>query len=195
MIYSKNILSGYVILRGTAMIHFPMLLVMLFVPRYTGDGWLYGWRLGVPIPERDSLNFGGGWVWYWLAVTQHVLLSFLHLSNTISFAGTGSMAKMAIEGLKMLTILAQVLNFIIGMNLFGTAPPVTGMTQDERIIKMWLMVEISLTVSLLVSNILGMAFKFCHWPDFGEISIELERDMKLDYLASEDPQLIISVLC
>ena len=80
-----------------------------------------------------------------------------------------------------------MLNFIIGMNLFGTAPPVSDMTQDERIIKMWLMVEISLTVSLLVSNILGMAFKFCHWPDFGEISIELERDLKLDYLASEDP--------
>ena len=207
MIYSKNILSGYVILRGTAMIHVPMLLVMLFVPRYTGDTegdgwecelgveWLCGWRFGVPIPERDSLVFGGGWVWYWLAVTQHFLLSILHLSNTVSFGDCGSIAKMAIEGLKMLTILAQVLNFIIGMNLFGTAPPVSQMTQDERIIKLWLMVEILLTVSLLASNILGMCFKFRKWPDFGTISIELERDLKLDYLASEDPQLIISVLC
>ena len=191
MIYSKNILSGYVILRGTAMIHLPMLIVMLAVPRYTDDGW----KFGIPCPERDSLSFGGGWIWYLIAVTQHVFLSFLHLSNTISVAELGSMFKMAIEGLKMLTILAQVLNFIVGMNLFGTAPPVNDMTQDERIIKMWLMIEISLTVSLLVSNILGMAFKFCHWPDFGEISIELERDLKLDYLASEDPQLIISVLC
>ena len=81
------------------------------------------------------------------------------------------------------------------MNLFGNAPPVSQMSQEDRIIKMWLIIEISLSLSLLLSNILGMMLKFRHWPDFGQISIELEMDYKLDYLASEDPQLIIGVLC
>ena len=78
------------------------------------------------------------------------------------------------------------------MNLFGNAPPVSIMPNDDKIFKMWLLVEISLTICLLLSNIVGMLLRFCHWPDFGTISIELENDMKKDYLASDDPQLLIS---
>ena len=85
-----------------------------------------------------------------------------------------------------------MLNFLLGMNLFGNAPPVNNMSNDDKLIKMWLIVEICLTVSLLISNILGMTFRFISWPEFGSISIELEHDLKLDYLASEDPQLLIS---
>ena len=99
---------------------------------------------------------------------------------------------MSLEGFKMLTILAQVLNFIMGMNLFGNAPPVSIMSNDDRLIKMWLLVEISLTICLLLSNIVGMLLRFCHWPDFGSITIEQEKDMTKDYLASDDPQLLIS---
>ena len=60
------------------------------------------------------------------------------------------------------------------------------MTTDERLFKMWLMIEIMHPVSLLFGNILGMGMKFLVWPEFGNITIET-KDLKLDYLASEDP--------
>ena len=61
------------------------------------------------------------------------------------------------------------------------------MTTDERLFKMWLMIEILHPVSLLFGNIIGIGMKFLGlWPEFGDISIET-RDLKLDYLASEDP--------
>ena len=176
------------------MIHIPMLMVMLFWPRYEKGEW----EFGIPIPASDNTSFDGGRTWYWIAVMQHLVLSFLHLNTMVSvtaLSGGGSLLPLSIEGFKMISILSQVLNFIIGMNLFGNAPPVSRMSQEDRIIKMWLIIEISLSLSLLLSNILGMMLKFRHWPDFGQISIELEMDYKLDYLASEDPQLIIGVLC
>ena len=110
MIHSKNILSGYVILRGTAMIHIPMLMVMLFIPRYSYSRYEKGeWELGIPIPASDNTNFDGGKTWYWIAVMQHLVLSFLHLNTMVSvtaLSGGGSLLPLSIEGFKMISILS-----------------------------------------------------------------------------------------
>ena len=105
MIYSKNILAGYVILRGTALIHIPMLLIMLAVPRIDDKD---EWRFGIPIPATDNTSFDAGTTWYLVCIMQHILLSLLHLNTMISFEEfkTGSITPMAVEGFKMLTILA-----------------------------------------------------------------------------------------
>ena len=118
MIYSKNILAGYTILRGTAIIHIPLWLVMVLCPRY--DDQDTQWKFGIPIPEAESIIFSGGQFFWWIAFFQHLLLSGLHVVTFIhqeSFSG--SILPMALEGLKMITILAQVLLFISAMNLFG----------------------------------------------------------------------------
>ena len=105
MIYSKNILAGYVILRGTALIHIPMLLIMLAVPRIDDNN---EWRFGIPKPAADNRSFDGGATWYVVCIMQHVLLSLLHLNTMISFEEfrSGSITPMIVEGFKMLTILA-----------------------------------------------------------------------------------------
>ena len=164
---------------------------MMLMPRIDENN---EWRYGIPIPSRDNTSFDGGFIWYILTVWQHFILSLLFFITIFGadHITTKELLPMSIEGFKMLTILAQVLNFIMGMNLFGNAPPVSIMSNDDRLIKMWLLVEISLTICLLLSNIVGMLLRFCHWPDFGTISIEHDKEKTKDYLASDDPQLLIS---
>ena len=105
MIHAKNILSGYVILRGTFMIHIPMLMVMLFWPRYEKGEW----EFGIPIPASDNTSFDGGRTWYRIAVMQHLVLSVLHLNTMVSvtaLSGGGSLLPLSIEGFKMISILS-----------------------------------------------------------------------------------------
>ena len=74
MIYSKNILAGYVIFRGTAIIHIPMFLIIMLWPRIDENN---EWRMGIPYPEMDNTSFDGGWIWYWISVWQHAILSVI----------------------------------------------------------------------------------------------------------------------
>ena len=57
---------------------------------------------------------------------------------------------------------------------------------------MWLWIEFCYTLSLLVGNICGILFRFCHKPYYGHIDVEAIKDLKMDFLASEDSQFLIS---
>ena len=127
MINSKNILTGYIILRGTALIHLPLVLIMLLLPR-VHDG---GLAIGIPRPQPDNTNFDGGHVWYTLAVTMHILLAFLHIFTFSEIPDQLKTVTTYMEGLKMLTILADVLNLIMAMNLFSRAPPYDELDKDD----------------------------------------------------------------
>ena len=105
MIYSKNILAGYVIFRGTALIHVPMLLIMLFWLRIDENNEL---QYGIPYPERDNTSFDGGWIWYVIALWQHAVLSAIWAMTlfwTSDELAKGSIWPMSFEGFKMITIL------------------------------------------------------------------------------------------
>ena len=90
-----------------------------------------------------------------------------------------------------MAILAQVLNFIMAMILFINAPPNEGMTPDEQVFKVWLMLEILMVVSLVVTNVLytfGRSFE----RNKLSLSIDDTTDLNVDFLASETTQLAIA---
>ena len=169
MIGSQHILSGYVILRGSFQMHIAMFLGMIIF---------------VKAPE-DEVNFQGASLWYIVAIGQHLALSFIHLSTF--FKADGS--QIILEAFKIMTILAQVMTFVMAMMLFVNAPPNEGMTNDEQVFKVWLMLEILMLVSLVVTNVLIILLRSFERSKL-TLSIDDDTtDINVDYLASETTQL------
>ena len=65
------------------------------------------------------------------------------------------------------------------------------MTQDEQIFKVWLMLEILMVVSLIVTNVLYTLVRSFERNKL-ELSIDTTQDVNVDFLASESTQLAIA---
>ena len=142
----------------------------------------------VQVPALDNPNFVGGTLWYYLAVTMHIVLSFLHVSAFMQWPRGFTNI---LEGFKIMTILAQVLNFITALTLFARAPPYGEIVYEEKVLKTWLMMEIILVGSLVFTNMIYVFFRTMERPKL-TLSIEPTKDHDMDYLSCEDPQLLIA---
>ena len=136
MIGSEHILSGYVILRGTFQIPIPMCIAMLIFIR--------------PPDEECQTFWQGASLWYNLAVVQHILLSLVHM-NAIYIYITGW--TLFLESIKIMAIIAEVLNFIMAMILFINSPPSHELKPEENSFKIWVMLEMLMIASLVLANI------------------------------------------
>ena len=136
MIGSEHILSGYVILRGSFQIHIPMCIAMLIFIR--------------PPDEECQTFWQGAALWYNLAVFQHILLSLVHM-NAIYIDISGW--PLFLESIKIMAIIAEVLNFIMAMILFINSPPSHELKPEENSFKIWVMLEMLMIASLVLANI------------------------------------------
>ena len=67
MIYNVSILRGYTALRGTSIMHIPMLVIHLALVRVPSAG------------EDGADYFPEAKIWYWYAVVMHALMAALHI--------------------------------------------------------------------------------------------------------------------
>ena len=66
MIYADSILNGYICLRGTLFLHFPMFIAMIVF---------------IQIPSDDiNVIFAAPWVhvWYYISLFLHFFIAILH---------------------------------------------------------------------------------------------------------------------
>ena len=112
--------------------------------------------------------------------------------NTIYIEITGW--TIFLESIKIMAIIAEVLNFIMAMILFINSPPSKDLKPEENIFKIWVMLEMLMIASLVLANIF---YVFARTWSRNKISISLStsdiQDTGVDYLASEDTQMIISM--
>ena len=89
MINTKNVLTGYVIIRGTYIVHAPMFGIMI---------WM---SVNGVCPSPESKNFEHGNWWWILALVLHFILGTQHLFSFFE----PSISEMLIEGFKIITVL------------------------------------------------------------------------------------------
>lgn len=124
-----------------------------------------------------------------MAASMHLVLSLLHFT---SFFSADKSIYMNIEALKMISILIQVLNFISAMTLFARAPPYMSLTNDEQILKLWLMIESVYVFSLFVTTIIYILIRSIERPKL-VMTLGDSKDKKNDFLSDEQPQLLITL--
>ena len=90
-------------------------------------------------------------MWYKLAVFQHILLALVYM-NAVYIEISGWL--LFLESIKIMAIIAEVLNFIIAMILFINSPPSYELKPEENVFKIWLMLEMLMIASLVLANIL-----------------------------------------
>ena len=143
MIYAYATLTGYVALRGSMMIHFAMLIVMLTFVRIPPEGHI------------DS-SFPGGGIWYIIACVMHAVMGLLHVSVFLQLPDGIMTAKV---GFQMVACLAQVLNFTTMLNLFANSPTWNNMTDEERIFEVWIFIEALNIMSTVACNVAFILFR------------------------------------
>ena len=119
MIFNYSILRGYTALRGTMVIHLPMLISMLVFVQIPSTECKA--EKGSPNPTQEC--FERGPYWYYLAIGLHALLAFLHILMIIENSDFGKKnqkkqnilpqyTSVYLESAKIFAIPLQVLNFI-----------------------------------------------------------------------------------
>ena len=138
MIHAYAILTGYIALRGSSVIHFSMLVAMIVFVR-------------IPPDEELLIAFPGGEAWYFYALFMHLILGFLHFTTMIQTIDAVETFK---EGLLMCAVLAEVLNFVTMLSLFAEAPMWSDMTSEERLFEIWLFVEALVIMGTVLVNVI-----------------------------------------
>ena len=108
MIFAYSILRGYTALRGTMVIHLPMLITMLIFISPPSTACFE------PETGKEIVCFDRATYWYYLALSLHALLTILHVLLLLEneFNALPQSSVIYIESAKIFAIPLQVLNFI-----------------------------------------------------------------------------------
>ena len=91
-------LRGYTALRGTSIMHIPMLVAHLAVVRVPGAR-----------NENEVDYYPEAEVWYWFAAFMHILMAVLHI---LGFYEARAI-ELYVECARILSVILQILNLII----------------------------------------------------------------------------------
>ena len=105
MIYNVSILHGYTALRGTSLIHLPMLITHIFF-------------ISPPKGDEGMQAYPEAWYWYIYAGIMHFILAGIHLAG---FFRTKYVA-LYLDSIRILSVILQVLNFILMAQMWVLAP-------------------------------------------------------------------------
>ena len=86
-----------------------------------------------------------------------------------------------------------MLNLITALTLFSRAPPYDTLTTDEKTLKTWLLIEITYIISLVAATMLHYFLRVTIGKPEIRLEYSSESDPKIDYLSSEDRQLLITI--
>ena len=119
MIYAFSVLEGYVSMRGSAMLHIPMFIVMLlWINPYVGEG----------VPERQDLDWAtpGANLWAKYGLVIHAVLGILQ--GLVYFNPTDGY-KIYIQSAQIVGVIGQILNFCMVARLYAISPPMATLTE------------------------------------------------------------------
>ena len=85
-----------------------------------------------------------------------------------------------------------MLNLITALTLFSRAPPYNDLTIEEQRLKTWLLIEITYVISLAAATSFHLILRSLERPKL-TLEYESERDRTVDYLGTEDTQLMITI--
>ena len=186
MIYSYSILTGYISLRGTIFLHLPMLIIMFFfvkVPK-ASEG------------EEDLEPLFWTWrIWYWFAFIMHGILTFMNVSLLYPMSSAVETVR---EGIQMVAVLAEILNFTTMLTLLAEdgsySLPWAEMTVSEKTFKLWIIIESLIFIMTVFTNVLYVLVRGCCRSS---ISIDLpsdHQDIGQDFLHAVENRLAIDLL-
>ena len=114
MIFNQSIISGYVVLQGTFVIHIPMLIMTCFFVNepWTMDPVVMDKMFGETADGRFSAVFGGhvGQA-YAFAIFMHVILALLSLFKTCATDDCLDRSHRTYKSTQLVAVLLEVGNF------------------------------------------------------------------------------------
>ena len=178
MIHNVSILQGYTALRGTSLIHFPMLivhLVLIRVPSHGGD-------IENVFPEAN--------IWYYYGAAMHFMLGAIHITG---FCEMDSAKALYLDSVRIISVVLQVLNFILICQMWVFAPQThQEMTWDQMKFDYWLFVEATLIFATVSANIL---FLFIRSLERNKLLLEIGsfHDEEADYISTIETQFNVNL--
>ena len=134
MIFNHSILSGYIVIQGSYVIHIPMLVAIYLFVQET-----------VPSDEhvRSTLFRGDVIGWYYLAISMHFLLAFLSMIKIHSdhwydtFPGT-------YKSVQVISVLLEILSFCKMLQLYGDSKMKHHLPESRGVQEFlfWILIEI-----------------------------------------------------
>ena len=108
MIFAHSIISGYVTLQGSANVHIPMLLAMMFFVRIPSDEEIVD-----VFPESVV-------AWFYFAAAMHVILGVLNLVTWMENSPDSTHAA-SFKSIQLVCVLAETVNLCLMLKLYGTS--------------------------------------------------------------------------
>ena len=130
------------------MLHFPMLIAC---------------AIFVPIPDQADLEITftaekGKWavIWYWTMIGCHAYLGLIHLATLLKFE---HVPEHIIIIFQTVGILAQMFNLCMMLQLFATAEIKGYHHEPSEDFKMWMLIEMFMTVTSMINTVLYMTLR------------------------------------
>lgn len=201
MIFAYSILRGYTALRGTMVIHLPMLISMIVFIRpppttceitreeCNENGVCQNVFIQEPCFERAEY-------WYYLAIGLHTLLAILHILLIVENAWDWlpQAADIYFESGRIFAIPLQVLNFIFQCTMFLTNPDLKDQNLAQQTFDFWIFVEALTMISIVFSNIIFVLVRNCRAEllplKFRSLS---STDTKQDYISTMETQFMVNI--
>ena len=108
MIFAHSIISGYVTLQGSANVHIPMLLAMMFFVRIPSDEEI------VDVFPQEIV------AWFYFAAAMHVILGFLNLITWLDKSPDETHAA-SFKSVQLVCVLMETVNLCLMLKLYGTS--------------------------------------------------------------------------
>ena len=150
MIFAHSILSGYMVLQGSYVVHIPMLITMLLLVRDM-------------IPTDDEVvqvMFRGSVIpWFWCAVTMHILLGLLSILKV--FTGFADSFQSGFKSIQLIFNLLEALNFCKMLQLYGNSKMSHHEKESKEVqdFRFWILIEICMVCITVGVPIIFLFFR------------------------------------
>ena len=142
MIYAYSVLTGYVTMRGSVFIHWPMLIAMLaFLSPFYGNQ--------IPLDEELEWQAASARFWIYFGTVLHFVLGALHLG---SFASVPPRADTYRLIMQILGVLGQVFNFTVVGYLYAGAPAPELLNESQKAFMGWIEIEVLMIAFIVLAN-------------------------------------------
>ena len=176
MIYNVSILHGYTALRGTSLIHLPMLITQLSIVR-------------IPAPDGVDCVFPEARYWYIYSAFMHLLLGLIHLGG---FCKT-KFSALYLDSVRILSVILQVLNFILMAQMWVKAPAeLVDFNAEQAHFDYWLFVEATMIFGTITSNIIFLLLRSCERSKL-EYNFTNEIDEEADFVSTIENQFLVNL--
>ena len=152
MIFVHSIISGYICLQGSFVIHIPMFLAMLNFVEVPDRCDLV---LGFPRNEDVSRWTGPEHIeaWYKFCLALHAILALIHLASIFCDEFIDQYLASGFMIVQLSAVLLQIANLCYMLNLYGNSVlQGTTITPEARLFQFWILIEISVMFCTIINS-------------------------------------------